>query len=239
MQEQLREAEKGYTATYIRMDPRLRASQESLQVLERKIAEAKVRSQHEALAEAEQEMAGALENVANLQRQLDESKAAAIGFAARFSEHKALVAEAEQTEKLARAANARLLRAEMADRSRLPRVVVVAPPSLPESPVWPHYARDAGISLATALALGILAIWLRDFLRRSGSELRAPQPLVQIAMPNGALLGSFGAPPAALPGAPPLALPRRRRCPASCRRPRPLRCGGPPIPRERWRSSPF
>jgi uncharacterized protein involved in exopolysaccharide biosynthesis len=207
MQEQLREAEKGYTATYIRMDPRLRASQESLQVLERKIAEAKVRSQHEALAEAEQEMAGALENVANLQRQLDESKAAAIGFAARFSEHKALVAEAEQTEKLGRAANARLLRAEMADRSRLPRVVVVAPPSLPESPVWPHYARDAGISLATALALGILAIWLRDFLRRSGSEVPAPQPLVQIAMPNGALLGSFGAPPAALPGAPPLALP--------------------------------
>jgi uncharacterized protein involved in exopolysaccharide biosynthesis len=207
MQEQLREAEKGYTAAYIRMDPRLRASQESLQVLERKIAEAKVRSQHEALAEAEQEMAGAIENVATLQRQLDDSKAAAIGFAARFSEHKALVAELEQTEKLARAANARLLRTELADHSQLPRVVVVAPPSVPESPIWPHYTRDAAISVAAALGLGILAIWLRDFLRRSGQEAPMPQPLVQIAMPNGALLGSFGAPPPALPGTPPLALP--------------------------------
>lgn len=208
MQEQLLEAEKGYTAAYIRLDPRLRASQESLQVLERKIAEAKVRSQHEALAEAEQEMSGAVENAANLQRQLEASKAAAIGFAARFSEHKALVAELEQTEKLARAANTRLLRAELADRSRLPRVVVVAPPSVPESHIRPHYTRDAAISVAIALALGIAAIWLREFLRRSGTEVPAPQPLVQIAMPNGSFLGSFGAPaPApALPN-PPLALP--------------------------------
>ncbi len=126
LQEQLREADKGFTAAYIRLDPRLRASQENLQSLERQIADAKARSQHEALAEAEQEMAGAAENVANLQRQLDASKAAAIGFAARFSEHRALVAEVEQTERLAQAAQARLLQAEIADRSRLPRV---SPPS--------------------------------------------------------------------------------------------------------------
>lgn len=213
MQEQLREAEKGYTAAYIRLDPRLRASQESLQVLERKIADAKVRSQHEALAEAEQEMSGAAENVANLQRQLEASKAAAIGFAARFSEHKALVAELEQTEKLARAASARLLRAELADRSRLPRVVVVAPPSVPESHVRPHYTRDAAISIAIALTLGIAAIWLREFLRRSGAEAPMPQPLVQIAMPNGGLIGTFGAPSPALPGAAPLALPATPRLP--------------------------
>ncbi len=215
LQEQLREADKGFTAAYIRLDPRLRASQENLQVLERKIADAKTRSQQEALAEAEQEMAGAAENVANLQRQLDASKAAAIGFAARFSEHKALVAEVEQTERLARAAQARLLRAEIADRSRLPRVVVVAPPSVPETHIRPHYTRDAAITGAVALVLGIAAIWLREFLRRSGTEGAAPQPLVQIAMPSGGLLGSFGAaapapvlpsPPLALPAAP--ALPR-------------------------------
>jgi uncharacterized protein involved in exopolysaccharide biosynthesis len=206
MQEQLREAEKGYTAAYMRLDPRLRALQESLQALERKIADAKSRSQHEALAEAEQEMASAVENVANLQRQLDDSKAAAIGFAARFSEHKALVAEVEQTEKLARAANARLLRAEMADRSRLPRVVVVAPPTVPETHIRPHYTRDAAISVAVALALGIAAIWLREFLRRSSPEFAGPQPLVHIAMPTGGFLGTFGSPAPALPN-PPLALP--------------------------------
>jgi succinoglycan biosynthesis transport protein ExoP len=207
MQEVLREADKGYTAAYIRLDPRLRAAQENLQALERKIAEAKARSQQEALAEAEQEMAGAAENVANLQRQIDASKAAAIAFAARFSEHKALVAELEQTEKLSRAANARLLRAEMADRSRLPRVVVVAPPSRPESHVWPHYARDAAISVAAALVLAIAAILLRDFLHRSSTEREGPQPLVHIAMPSGGVLGTFGAPPATALPTPPLALP--------------------------------
>jgi integrase len=208
LQEQLREADKGFTAAYIRLDPRLRASQETLQVLERKIADAKARSQQEALAEAEQEMAGAVENAANLQRQLDASKAAAIGFAARFSEHKALVAEVEQTERLARAAQARLLRAEIADRSRLPRVVVVAPPSVPETHIRPHYTRDAAITGALALVLGIAAIWLREFLRRSGTEGAAPQPLVQIAMPSGGLIGSFGATaPAPVLPSPPLALP--------------------------------
>ena len=208
MREQLLEAEKGYTTAYMRLDPRLRALQENLQALERKIADTKARSQQEVLGEAEQDMAGAAETVANLQRQLDESKAAAMAFAARFSEHKALVAELEQTEKMARAANNRLLQADLADRSRLPRVVVVAPPSQPESHIRPHYTRDAAISLATAIALGILAVWLRQFLRRSDAEPTGQGPLVHIAMPSGGVLGTFAAPaPApALPNAP-LALP--------------------------------
>jgi uncharacterized protein involved in exopolysaccharide biosynthesis len=207
MQEELRQADKGYTAAYIRLDPRLRAAQENLQALDRKIADAKVRSQHGALAEAEQEMASAAENFASLQRQLDASKAAAIGFAARFSEHKALVAELEETERLLRAASARLLRAEMADRSRLPRVVVVAPPTRPESHVRPHYTRDAAISVATALVLAIAAVLLREFLRRSGTEGVGPQPLVHIAMPSGGVFGTLGSPPTTALPTPPLALP--------------------------------
>ena len=47
---------------------------------------------------------------------------------------------------------ARLLRTELVDHSQLPRVVVVAPPSVPESPIWPHYTRDAAISVAAAIA---------------------------------------------------------------------------------------
>lgn len=206
MREELLQAEKGYTAAYMRLDPRLRALQESLATLERKIEDNRMRSQREVLAETEQDLAGAAETVATLQHQLDENKAAAIGFAARFSEHKALVSELEQLEGLLRAAKSRLVRAEMESRSRLPRVVVVAPPALPDTHVWPHYTRDAGIALGVAVALGLIAVWLREFLQRSGAADMS-RPLVHIAIPEGASLGALGRPTAALPSASPLALP--------------------------------
>lgn len=206
MREELLQAEKGYTAAYIRLDPRLRALQENVATLERKIDDNRMRSQREALAETEQDLAGAAETVANLQHQLDENKAAAIGFAARFSEHKALVSELEQLEALLRAAKSRLVRAEMEGRSRLPRVVVVAPPTLPDTHVWPNYTRDAAIALGIALAAGLVAVWLREFLQRSG-RADLPPPLVHIAMPAGGSLGALGMPTAALPGGSPLALP--------------------------------
>ena len=193
MHEQLRELEKSYTDQYINRDPRLRALKENLESLERKATEQSAASQRAALAEAEQDLASAEQTIVSLRRQLDENKAAALEFAARFSEHKALVAEVDQIEDMARLAQNRLVQAELAEASRLPKVVVVAPPSYPETHIRPFYTRDAAVSLAVATGIGLLAVWLVDFLRRSGREAFETQPLVHISMPAGGTVGTLGA----------------------------------------------
>lgn len=215
MREQLREVEKSYTDQYIQRDPRLRALKENLGVLEQKIAEQSSASQQAALAEAEQEFSGAEQTLASLRRQLDENKAAVMAFTARFAEHKALLAEVDQLEEMARLAQNRLVQAEMQEASRLPRVVVVAPPSYPETPIHPLYARDAAVSFGIAVGIGLLAVWMVDFLRRSDRPTVESQPLVHIALPGGGTLGNLGAPASPALSAPALALP-----------------SGPPLPRE-------
>lgn len=207
MREQLREIEKSYTDQYIQRDPRLRALKENLAVLEQKIGEQSATSQKGALAEAEQELTGAEQTLVSLRRQLEENKAAAIAFAARFAEHKALVAEVEQLEEMSRLAQNRLVQAELQEASRLPRVVVVAPPSYPEDPVHPLYARDAAVSLGVAMGIGLLAVWLVDFLRRSERPAFDSQPLVHIAIPPGGSVGALGTTASPALAAPALALP--------------------------------
>lgn len=204
LREQLREAERSYTPQYMRLDPRLRAAQDNLEAIEKRMVEQRAVSQREALAEAEQDLASATRTTASLQQQLEESRAAAVRFNARFAEHKALVAELEQLEALQRQTQNRLVQAELDQASRLPRVTVVAPPSLPESHIRPHYARDAAASLGAALVLALLTVWLVEFLRRPPARAEAPSPLVHIALPYGERADAFAR---SLPAAPTLALP--------------------------------
>jgi uncharacterized protein involved in exopolysaccharide biosynthesis len=207
MREQLREVEKSYTDQYIHRDPRLRALRENLAALEHKIAEQSTAGQHAALAEAEQDFSGAEQTLVSLRRQLEENKAAVMAFTARFAEHKALLAEVDQLEEMARLAQNRLVQAEMHEASRLPKVVVVAPPSFPETHIRPFYTRDAAVSLGVAIGIGLLAVWLVDFLRRSERPAFDSQPLVHIAIPPGGSVGALGTTASPALAAPALALP--------------------------------
>ena len=141
LREQLKEAERSYTPQYLRIDPRLRAAQENLDAIEKEMAGQRARSQREVLAEAEQDLESANRTVASLRQQLDENRSLAARFNARFAEHKALAAELEQLEALYRQTQGRLVQVELDQASRLPKVTVVAPPSLPDRHVHPSYAR--------------------------------------------------------------------------------------------------
>ncbi len=185
LREQLKEAERSYTPQYLRIDPRLRAAQENLDAIEKEMAGQRARSQREVLAEAEQDLESANRTVASLRQQLDENRSLAARFNARFAEHKALAAELEQLEALYRQTQGRLVQVELDQASRLPKVTVVAPPSLPDRHVHPSYARDAAASLAGALAVGLLGVWLTDFLRRAPARPEGPSPLIHIALPAG------------------------------------------------------
>ena len=74
-------------------------------------------------------------------------------------------------EQLHRAASDRLARLEASDSETAPQVEILEAATAPQLPWRPLYARDAGISLGAAAALGFLAIWLVEFF-----SPRMPQP---------------------------------------------------------------
>jgi len=78
----------------------------------------------------------------------------------RFGEFKAMQEDLTHLEQLHCAASDRLARLEASDSEVAPQVEILEAASVPQLPWRPLYARDAGISLGAAVALGFLAIWL-------------------------------------------------------------------------------
>ena len=77
--------------------------------------------------------------------------------------------------------------------------------SVPQLPWRPLYARDAGISLGAAVALGFLAVWLVEFFSRSEPEYVAErQPWWPVAVGRG---GAAASPPLLAAEAPRLPAP--------------------------------
>src|SRR5207245_300023 len=107
--------------------------------------------------------------VDQLQQQINENKRAVQIFMARFGEYKAMQEDLTHLEQLHRAAADRLARLEASESEVAPHVEILEAASVPQLPWRPLYARDAGISLAAAMVLGFLAVWLVEFFAR-------PQP---------------------------------------------------------------
>jgi polysaccharide biosynthesis transport protein len=127
-----------------------------------------------------------------LQQQINENKAAAQTFMVRFGEFKAMQEDLTHLEQLHRAASDRLARLEASDSQVAPQVEILEAASVPQLPWRPLYARDAGISLGAALALGFLAIWLVEFFSRPAPETAAAvqRPWWPVAVGRGTAVAS-------------------------------------------------
>jgi hypothetical protein len=189
LRETLKEAGTRYTDRYLAADPKYRSMRENLAALEGHIERQRAQSARALLDEAEQDLASAQATAARLRAQLDEHKRAAGEFTARYEEHKALQTELEQIEALYNATRERLVRVDLAQGQKAPEVQLLAPASVPGEPVRPLYLRDAGVSLGAAFALGLLAVWLVEFLGRTPREERLGVPTVQINLPPQSLGG--------------------------------------------------
>jgi len=166
LQEHLRELEQRFTQAYIALDPKLKAIPRQLELVEQKIRLKREEGQQAALAEAEQAVQSTRQTAHELERQLDGLKRTATEFTARFAEHTALQQELEQLELLYRDTKERLVHTEIADKNPLPEVKVLERASLADAPVYPQYLRDAGISVAASLVLGLFSVGLYEFFTR-------------------------------------------------------------------------
>ena len=171
LREELHDLQQRFTPQYLDLDPAIKATRGRLDNLEQQIKTERAAGQRAAVAEAEAKVTAAREAVDRLQQQINENKSAVQTFIVRFGEFKAMQEDLTHLEQLHRATSDRLARLEASDSETAPQVEILEAATAPQLPWRPLYARDAGISLGAAAALGFLAIWLVEFF-----SPRMPQP---------------------------------------------------------------
>jgi len=164
---QLQALNQRFTRKYLELNPDTLAMMERLDILDELIAQRQQDNQRIILAQAEQAYASARQNVTNLEQQLAEYKATAMDFTTRFTQHRALEEDLVQLEALYRQVQDRLVQQEVTSRDEQPQVRVLNLAVLPDSPVYPHYLRDAGLSVAGAIMLGFIGVWFYEFFNRT------------------------------------------------------------------------
>ena len=209
LREELHDLQQRFTPQYMDLDPAIKATRGRLDNLEQQIKTERAAGQRAAVAEAEGKVTAAREAVEQLQKQINENKSAVQTFMVRFGEFKAMQEDLTHLEQLHRAASDRLARLEASDSEVAPQVEILEAASVPQLPWRPLYARDAGISLGAAVALGFLAVWLVEFFSRPESKTAAGgrQPWWPVAVGRGAVAGSpplLAAEPVRLPAPDPL-----------------------------------
>jgi succinoglycan biosynthesis transport protein ExoP len=192
LREELHDLQQRFTPQYMDLDPAAKATRARLDNLEQQIKTERAAGQRAAVAEAEGKVTAAREAVEQLQQQINENKSAAQTFMVRFGEFKAMQEDLTHLEQLHRAASDRLARLEASDSQVAPQVEILEAASVPQLPWRPLYARDAGISLGAAVALGFLAIWLVEFFSRPAPEtaVAVQRPWWPVAVGRGTAVAS-------------------------------------------------
>ncbi len=174
LREILKENDKRFTENFIALDPSLNVLPEQLEKLENEIAQKRAYGQQIVLTDAQQSYEAAQQSVVELQQQIDDLNQEVTEFTTQFSRHEALVEELAQLEELYRELGERLIRIDVKNQDRYPPLRVLERAYPPSKRIFPSYTRDAGIALAASLLLGLLVVWIVDYLtsrRTSGDPL--------------------------------------------------------------------
>ncbi len=155
-----------YTDEYIRFNPALRNIPDELAELEGKIKTKLDTGGRVVAQEADNEYAAAHQSVTTIQRQMAEHKQQATEYTSQFAKHQALKEELLKLETLQQETKQRLVDIEVKQRQKYPQVEVIDSASLPNKPIRPDYWLESAIAFAASLGLGLLAVWIGDYLRK-------------------------------------------------------------------------
>ena len=189
LREQLRDLDRDFTSAYLAKDPKVAALRTRLAELERQIAVQREVGQRNALAEAQEELAGAQGAAARIQNQIATGRKDVGQFAARFNEYKAQQDQLNAIETAYQDASRRLAKLDATERARMPTIKLLEAAATPQQPWRPLYWRDTVISIGASFVLALLAMWLVELFNRS-----EPQPTVVLVQPQSAGLPYATAP---------------------------------------------
>lgn len=170
LREQLEELDRQYTREYMALTPSLKVIPDKLRALDDEIQHIRHKGQSVVISEAEQNYAAALQATRSIQGQLDQHRQKAAEFTARFTEHDALKSDLEELEQLYRDTQSRLAQVEAQHTGRYPYVDVIERAFLPHHPIRPDYLWNAMIVTLASLLLGLVAIWIFEFLMHKEQE---------------------------------------------------------------------
>lgn len=173
LRDELKNYENRYNPTYMMVNPRFQELPQRLADLENQIRRTIEEGRKILLTDARQEWLSAIEVVKELERQLKAHESEAADFTARFAEYEAMAEDLKALEELYRETDKRRVQIESKSMEKYPQVRVVDWAYLPTTPLHPHYGRDAVIVFIAALALGVLAVWLVEYLRHPETQAQA------------------------------------------------------------------
>ena len=194
LREQMQDLDRDFTPSYLAKDPKAVALQSRLAELDRQIVVQREVGQRDALAEAQEELAGAQAAAARLQSQITTGRKEVGQFTARFNEYKSQQEQLDAIETAHQDASKRLAKLSATESSRMPTIKVLEAAATPQQPWRPLYWRDTVLSLGASLALALLAMWLVELFNRS-----EPRPTMILVQPQPGVL-PYEAMPHALRG---------------------------------------
>ena len=169
----LSELRSKYTEDYILFNPSLRTLPEQLAKLDAQIAEERQAGGNLAVAIAEDNYSAAHQTVIDIQQQLREHKQTVVDYTSQFEKHQQLQQELEALEAMQQETKQRIANIDVKHRESIPQVEVVDAASLPGIPISPDYWQEAALAFPACLLLGLLAVWIADYLQR---ESPSPTP---------------------------------------------------------------
>jgi polysaccharide biosynthesis transport protein len=177
LKEKLTEFQQRYTPGFMALQPAIKQLPEEIKKLENEIESKSNFGSQIVLSDAEQEYAAARQTVNVIKEQLNAHKKLAADFSTRFTEHERLKTDLEGLEKIYRETQERYVQIETQQYEKYPQVEIVERAVLALQPISPDYDRDALIALSGSLLLGLISVWLFDYLTRAQQH----QPSVMIS----------------------------------------------------------
>jgi len=179
LQEQWTELEAKYPPKRIALEPRAQLLRQKLDRIEEDLAKETEASQQAALAEAAQELERSRATRRRVESDSHEQEARMKDFSRRFQQYQAVGTELARLEEVYQERKEQLVRLDVVGQIAHQSVEVLEAAALPERPIRPHYVRDSWIVVGCAGLLGLLTVWLIEFLARPQS--------VPTAAPGGGL----------------------------------------------------
>ena len=164
LETRLKNLTKNLTMQYILKQPRTRDLPGNIEDLKAKLAEVHDDGQDLVLTNAEQTLATALRTVEDLQQKLGVQELEAARFTTIYARHQALAEDLADLEALNRETQSRLIQVQVNQVEKYPQVSVIDRPVLVSVRVGPNYLLWLGGSVAAALGMGVLSVWLYSFL---------------------------------------------------------------------------
>jgi succinoglycan biosynthesis transport protein ExoP len=164
LREQWHEMQGRFTPAYLALDADAKALQARLANLEEQLQAQIGASQRTAVAEAQEELASAQTAAERLRRDVAANQKQAQEFATHLNNYKAMREDLDHLEGMHRAALDRLAKLQASEAERAPRVQLLEAAAESRQPWRPDYRLEAALGLGGAVAFGLFAAWIVDFI---------------------------------------------------------------------------